>query len=208
MTMEAHFLPAGIPSLGISHFHCLQTHPEEMFTASVLTTPSANIEPTRIKKGSWETGRGDPACNSFALEFISCFPGKCWGNQEGCPASPRLQARRDLGEGRGLARFPSLHKGRQSRDVFLEGPENSRGSSQTAGQDEEVLVMAIKRSQVLGWGARNPPTGQAGSEAAFHISAVRTFLFICSSVSAKKEGGAAPFPLTTLVLSSLQQQKA
>lgn len=99
-----------------------------------------------------------------------------------------------MGQGRDLAGFPSLHKGRQSRDVFLEGPENSCGSSQTAGQDEAVLVIAIKRSQVLGWGARNPPPGQAGSEAAFHISVVRTFLFICSSVSAKKEGGAAPFP--------------
>lgn len=113
--------------------------------------------------------------------------------REGCPAPPLLQTCRDLGQGRDLAAVPSPHKGRQSRDVFLEGPENSCGSSQTAGQDEEALVMAIKRSQVLGWGARNPPAGQAGSEAAFHISTVRTFLFICSSVSAKKEGGAAPF---------------
>lgn len=114
--------------------------------------------------------------------------------QEGHPAPPLLQTCRDLGQRKDLAGFPSLHKGRQSRDVFLEGPENSRGSSQTVGQDEEVLVMAIKRSQGLGWSARNPPTGKAGSEAAFHISTVRTFLFICSSVSAKKEGGAALFP--------------
>lgn len=122
-----------------------------------------------------------------------------WVKQEGCPAPPLLQTCRDLGQGRDLAACPSLHKGRQSRDVFLEGPENSSGSSQTAGQDEEILVVAIKRSQVLGWGARNPPTGQAGSEAAFHIRAVRTFLFICSSASAKKEGGAALFsPLPDL----------
>lgn len=124
------------------------------------------------------------------------------------PAPPLLQTRRDLGEGRNLAGFPSLRKGRENRDVFPEGPENSRGSSQTVGQDGEVLVRAIKRSQVLGRGARNTPTCQTGSEAAFHISVVGTFLFISSSVLAKKEGGGGPFPLTTDVLGSLQWQKA
>lgn len=75
------------------------------------------------------------------------------------------------------------------------------------GQDVEILVMAIKRSQVLGQGTRNTPTRRIGSEAAFYISTVGTFLFICSSVLAKKEGGGGPFPLTTDVLGSLQQQK-
>lgn len=71
-----------------------------------------------------------------------------------------------------MASFPSLHKGREKRDVFPEGPENSHGWSKAAGQDVEVLVTAIKRSQVLGWGARNPPTHQTGSETAFRISTV------------------------------------
>lgn len=154
----------------------------------MCTAPSANTEPA-----------------SFPLEFISCFLGK----PRRMPCTSPSSDMQGFGAGKGFGWLPFPPQRRQSRDDFLEGPENSCESSQTAGQDEEVLVMAIKRSQVLGWGTRNPPAGQAGSGAAFHISAVRTFLFICSSASAKKEGGAALFPpLTTLVLSSLQQQKA
>lgn len=54
------------------------------------------------------------------------------------------------------------------------------------GQDVEVLVTAIKRTQVLGRGARNIPTRQPGSEAAFPISMVGTFLFLCVSQKGRR----------------------
>lgn len=158
---------------------------------SVLTAPPANTEPTRIKKGSWETSRRDPACNSFTLEFLSYFLGRPGRMLCTSPSSDMqgFGAR----EGIWLVSLPYTKEGRAGMSSWKDQKIAVDGV-RLRGRMRKSSLLAIKRSQVLGWGARNPPAGQAGSEAAFHISVVRTFLFICSSVSAKKEGGAAPFP--------------
>lgn len=127
---------------------------------------------------------------------MPCFPGKGQGSREG-----RLHLSffsKPTGVwGREGVWLPSLHYAKEGRTGMSSWKDQKTASSQTVGQDVEVLVTAIKRSQVLGQSARNTP---GWSEAASHISVVGMAWFVCSSVLSKEEGGGggpSPSPQTS-----------
>lgn len=105
------FCQLGFPGWTSPIFTASRTHPEEMFMASVLTAPSANTEPPRMKTGSWETGRADPACNSLALEFISGFLGEAGRTPCTSPSSDMQGFGAE--EGFGWLPFPTQRKAEQ-----------------------------------------------------------------------------------------------
>lgn len=124
-------------------------------TSPISTAPRAQPEETSGK----HRGHGLGACQQEPTstgEGGCEFQGSAREGGKGARTSPSSDTQSD-GGGKGFGWFPFATP-RENRVVFLEGPEKSRGSRWAAGQDVEVLVTAIKRSQVLGRDAGNTPT--------------------------------------------------